>query len=90
MHEVKNRPREHKIQQNMLFAAGRSCPLSGSQIKAEIKSFLLMYRLFLFYLWFFQNIEKGWRKFFEKILFPRFLKNEEKYEKYFLQPFSIF
>ena len=29
---------------------------------AEIMSFLLMYRLFLYYLWFFQNIEKGWRK----------------------------
>ena len=65
-------------------------PLSGCQMKAEIKGFLLMYRLFLYYLWFFQNIEKGWRKIFEKILFPRFLKNEEKYEKYFLQPFSIF
>ena len=79
--EVKNRPRAHKIQQNMLFAAGgrssllvKPCPLSGSQIKAEIKGFLLMYRLFLYYLWFFQNIEKGWRKIFEKRLFPRYLK----------------
>ena len=70
-HEVKNRPRAHKIQQNMLFAAGgrggllvKPCPLSGSQIKAEIKGFLLMYRLFLYYLWFFQNIEKDWRKYF--------------------------
>ena len=70
-HEVKNRPRAHKIQQNMLFAAGgrggllvKPRPLSGSQIKAEIKGFLLMYRLFLYYLWFFQNIEKGWRKYF--------------------------
>ena len=68
---VKNRPRAHKIQQNMLFAAGgrggllvKPCPLSGSQIKAEIKGFLLMYRLFLYYLWFFQNIEKDWRKYF--------------------------
>ena len=65
----------------MLFAAGgrggllvKPCPLSGSQIKAEIKGFLLMYRLFLYYLWFFQNIEKGWRKIFEKRLFPRFLQ----------------
>ena len=49
-------------------------PLSGSQMKAEIKGFLLMYRLFLYYFWFFQNIEKGWRKIFEKRLFPRFLK----------------
>ena len=94
---VKNRPRAHKIQQNILFAArGRGAllmmprPLSGCQIKVEIKGFQLMYCLFLYYLWFFQNIEKGWRKIFEKILFPRFLKNEEKYEKYFLQPFSIF
>ena len=78
----------------MLFAArGRDGllveprPLSGSQIKAEIKGFLLMYCLFLYYLWFFQNIEKGWRKILEKRLFPRFLKN---YEKYFLQRFSIF
>ena len=65
----------------MLFAAGgrggllvKPRPLSGSQIKAEIKGFLLMYCLFLCYLWFFQNIEKGWRKIFEKRLFPQFLK----------------
>ena len=37
-------------------------PLLGCQIKAEIKGFLLMYRLFRYYLWFFQNIEEGWRK----------------------------
>ena len=35
-------------------------PLSGCQIKAEIKGFLLMYPLFLYYLWFFQNIERRW------------------------------
>ena len=65
----------------MLFAArGRGAllimprPLLGCQIKAEIKGFLLMYRLFLYYQWFSQNIEKGWRKIFEKRLFPRFLK----------------
>ena len=65
----------------MLFAARKRGallikprPLLGSQIKAEIKGFLLMYCLFLYYLWFFQNIEKGWRKIFEKRLFPRFLK----------------
>ena len=65
----------------MLFAArGRDAllimprPLSGCQIKAEIKGFLLMYHLFLYYQWFSQNIEKGWRKIFEKRLFPRFLK----------------
>ena len=52
-------------------------PLSGSQIEAEIKVFLLMYRLFLYYSWFFQNIEKGWRKIFEKKKIPRFHKNEE-------------
>ena len=51
----------------LLFAA-RGCgallikprPLSGYQIKAEIKGFLLRNRLFLYYQWFFQNIEKGW------------------------------
>ena len=32
-----------------------------------------MYRLFLYYQWFFQNIEKGWRKILEKRLFPHFL-----------------
>ena len=65
----------------MLFAAWRRGallimprPFSRCQIKAEIKGFLLMYRLFLYYKWFFQNIEKGWRKIFEKRLFPRFLK----------------
>jgi len=53
--EVKNHPRRHKIQQNMLFAArGRGAllisprPLLGCQIKAEIKGCLLMYRLFLY------------------------------------------
>ena len=49
-------------------------PLSGCQMKAEIKGFLLMYRLFLYYQWFFQNIEKRWRKFFEKDYFRDFLK----------------
>ena len=32
------------------------CPLSGCQIEAEIKGFLLRYRLFQLYQWFFQNI----------------------------------
>jgi hypothetical protein len=36
-----------------------------------------MSRLFLYYQWFFQNIEKGWKKIFEKRLFPRFHKNDE-------------
>ena len=49
-------------------------PLLGCQIKAEIKGFLLMYRLFLYYVWFFQNIEKGWRKIFEKDYFRDFIK----------------
>ena len=68
----------------MLFAARgcdalliMPCPLLGCQIKAEIKGFLLRYRLFLCYTWFFQNIEKGWRKFFEKDYFRNFLKNDE-------------
>ena len=33
-----------------------------------------MYRLFLYYQWFFQNIEKGWRKIFEKDYFRDFIK----------------
>ena len=65
----------------MLFAVGgRDAllvvprPLLGCQIKAEIQGFLLMYRLFLYYLWFFQNIEKDWRKIFEKYYFRDFIK----------------
>ena len=57
--------RGHKIQQNMLFTArGRAGllimprPLLGCQTKAEIKGFLLMYRLFLYQQWFFQKIGK--------------------------------
>jgi hypothetical protein len=72
----------------MLFAArGRDAflimprPFSGCQIKAEIKDFLLMCCLFLCYLWFVQNIEKGWRKIFEKDYFRDFQKNEEIYKK---------
>ena len=66
----------------MLFTA-RSCgallimprPLLGCQITAEIKGFLLMYHLFMYYYkWFFQNNEKGWRKMFEKYYFRDFLK----------------
>ena len=49
-------------------------PFSGFQIKAEIQGFLLMYGFFLYYQWFFQNIEKGWRKIFEKDYFRDFLK----------------
>ena len=33
-----------------------------------------MYCMFLYYLWFFQNIEKDWRKIFEKDYFRDFLK----------------
>ena len=65
----------------MLFAARRRGtllimprPLSGCQIKAEIQGFLLMYGLFLYHQWFFQNIEKGWRKIFENDYFRDFLK----------------
>ena len=49
-------------------------PLLGLQIKTEIQGFLLMYCLFLYFLWFFQNIEKGWRKIFKKDYFCDFLK----------------
>jgi hypothetical protein len=72
----------------MLFATRRRGallikprPLLGCQIKAYIKGFLLTYRLFLYYQWFFQNIEKGWRKIFEKYYFRDFLKNYEIYKK---------
>ena len=46
--------------------------------KAQIKGFLLMYRLFLYYLWFFQNIGKGWRKNIFNFL------HFQKSRKYFL------
>ena len=49
-------------------------PLSGCQIEAEIKGLLMRSHLFLSYQWFFQNIEKSWRKFFEKDYFRDFLK----------------
>ena len=69
--EDKNPPRAHKIQQNILFAAGgRGAllivprPLLGCQIKAEIQGFLLMYRLFLYQQWFVQKIGKGQSFFF--------------------------
>ena len=71
--EVKNPP--------SLFTARRrdallimSSPFSGCQIKAEIKGFLLVYRLFLYQQWCFQNIEKGWKIIFEKDYFCNFLK----------------
>ena len=48
-----------------------------------------MYRLFLYYWWFFQNIEKRWRKFFEKVYFRDFLKNDEIYKKNPLAFFNI-
>jgi hypothetical protein len=50
----------------MLFAArGRGAPLImprpflGCQIKVEIKGFLLMYHLFMYWQCFFQKIEKS-------------------------------
>jgi hypothetical protein len=50
------------------------CPLLGCQIEAEIKGLLMRSHLFLYYQWFFQNIEKSWRKIFEKDYFCDFLK----------------
>ena len=80
----------------MLFAVSRRGalltmprPLSRCQIKAEIKGFLLMYSMFLYKQWFSQNIEKGWRKFFEKDYFRDFLKMTKIIRIYFLQPFPI-
>ena len=80
----------------MLFAArGRGAllimprPLSERQIKAEIKGFLLRYCLFLYYQWFFQNIENRWRKFFEKDYFRDFLKMMKFTKKNSLVFFNI-
>jgi hypothetical protein len=80
----------------MLFAASKRGallimprPLLGCQIKAVIKGFLLRYRLFLYYQWFFQNIEKGSRKNFEKDYFRDLLKNDEIYKKNPLAFFNI-
>jgi hypothetical protein len=80
----------------MLFAArGRGAllimprPLSGCQIKAEIQGFLLLYCFFLYQQRFFQNIEKDWRKIFEKDYFRDFLKMMT-FQKKILSPFSIF
>ena len=74
----------------MLFAARRRGallimprPLSGCQIKAEIKGFLLRYRLFLYYQWFFQNIEKGWRKNFRNKIISTFSQNDENHKNIF-------
>ena len=79
LHEVKNPPRAHKIQQNMLFTTrGRGSllimphPLSGCQIKAEIKGFLLKYRLFCTSNGSFRKLEEA-REFF-------FLKFQDFYE----------
>ena len=55
--------------------------------KPDYQSFLLRYRLFLCQQWFFQNIEKGWKKFLEMILFPQFPQNDEIYSKIIPQAF---
>ena len=59
----------------MLFAARKRGallikprPLLGSQIKAEIKGFLLVYRLFLYKHWFFLNLQL--KDFPEYIVIP--------------------
>ena len=90
--ELKNTPRGP-----ILFAAsGRDAllmmprPFLGCQIKAEIKGFLLMYRLFLYQQWFFQNIEKDWRKIFEKYYFRDFIKMMKLKKPKKLLPFPIF
>ena len=80
----------------MLWAASRRGallmmprPLSVCQIKAEIKGFLLRYCLFLYYQWFFQNIEKRWRKIFEKEYFHDFQKMMKFTKKNSLAFFNI-
>ena len=50
-------------------------PISFWQLKAEVQSFFLRYCLFLQQLWFFQNIENGFRKYF---VFLTNLSNENE------------
>ena len=57
---------------------------------AEIISFLLMYRWFLYQQRFCQNIEKGLRIFFKMIQFSQSPPSKIISKKYFLQLFSIF
>ena len=57
---------------------------------AEIQSFLLMYCLFLYQQWFYQNIEKGLRFFFKMKQFSQSPQSNIISKKYFLQLFSIF
>ena len=64
-------------------------PLSFWRLKAEIKSFLLMYRLFLYQQRFFQNIEKDLRYFFKMMLFSQSPQSNIISKRYFLQLFSI-
>ena len=45
--------------------------------------------MFLYYQWFFQNIEKGWRKIFEKDYFRDFLKMIKITKKKTLALFNI-
>ena len=48
-------------------------PLSGCQIKAEIKGFLLVYRLFLYKHWFLPNFEL---KYFPEYTVTPCMKND--------------
>ena len=50
--------------------------------------FLLRYRLFLYQQWLVQTIEKGWRKFFEIMLFPQFPQNDGIYKKKYYSLFQ--
>ena len=51
-------------------------PQTFQLLKAQYQTFLLRYRLFLCYQWFFQNIEKDLRFFFKMILFSQFPQND--------------
>ena len=64
-------------------------PLSFWLQIAEIMSFLLMYHLFLYYQWLFQNLEKDWRKILEIRLFPQFLKMTKIWNIFSLAIFNI-
>ena len=52
----------------------KPCPLSGFQIKAEIKGFPLMYRLFLYNNGSFRILKKAGQKFSKKDYFRDFYK----------------
>jgi hypothetical protein len=53
---------------------GNVTPLNFQSAKSLVSELFSEVCLFLCYQWFFQNIEKDWRKFFKIRLIPQFLK----------------